>query len=891
MAALCGCGAVPSLPKRIRKETLEEMASKTKLTPAEVKTLYARFRRLAPSGYLGSDQFRQTMGVLGLTDDHFISDRMFRVFDTDQDERLSFSEFASALAIMLRGSEDEKLALSFHMLAGREEGSGVRLDDFQRLVASCKRMMSSLVAPTDGLTTEEDAERLFHDLASGESDGQEVITLDAYKAAAQSNDEFLACLGLEPMAGARTTHRRQTRQFSALSVSALRSGREQAADRASVSKAQLEDLRRRIAALQKAAANEPRPAHSEQTRCGDTLMLVSSPKSEYSKAAASSWIPGCGCTPLPKGEAQLPCTEAGTRSEFDCSAYTPATMAVVCRPNCGMTDDAQIEERSVKDEIGKELEAIMSLCSKWGGTSDGLNLQNVPEVLRQALRHQTTSRGSRELSRDSEDSRTFGQRVINVHSPANQRKPPGMGTSSGLACKDAERQLGRQKTTSLTSKRQRKHHRLLGPKKGLAVHFGHENWNMVLSMMIGIRMSIGRSVHELQREIQPVDFIMKEKFSILPRMANILDSTVSKRITVTRFIDYAPVVFQRIRSNFGIQTEEYLRSIGPEQLLGNMVLGNLSSLSELSSEGKSGAFFYYTADGQYMLKTVTHKEQQLLKTMLKRYYDHIIQYPGTLMCRFLGLHCLSVRKDRKASSPQKLYFVVMGNMFNTPFEIHRRYDLKGSWVGRVTKAEDYDSSVALKDVDFSDANEAVRVGSERRAKLLAQIERDSAFLRENNIIDYSLLLGIYDLGTGAGIAEDSKAEDGHESLGDGNEGSEHGRAGEAQAIVLSERTPADSVSVAASDVAVNVTATDTLVRGAFASNEVPVHQCDMGGILSSDQKSLYFLGIIDILTPYDSKKHFEHWFKGLRHDYRGVSCCPPAMYAERFNKFMSAAIM
>merc|ERR1712107_261414 len=38
----------------------------------------------------------------------------------------------------------------------------------------------------------------------------------------------------------------------------------------------------------------------------------------------------------------------------------------------------------------------------------------------------------------------------------------------------------------------RSQHRLMGPKKGLAVHFGHENWNMVLSMMIGICMSVGR---------------------------------------------------------------------------------------------------------------------------------------------------------------------------------------------------------------------------------------------------------------------------------------------------------------------------------------------------------------------------------------------------------------
>ena len=162
--------------------------------------------------------------------------------------------------------------------------------------------------------------------------------------------------------------------------------------------------------------------------------------------------------------------------------------------------------------------------------------------------------------------------------------------------------------------------------------------------------------------LQRAETFGKEKFSILPRLANIFDATVSKpaaqvrsliaipltqsfsvlvptvrRVKVTRFIDYAPMVFQRdayvaglpcnrlglpksaylktlsvrrIRASFGIHSDDYLRSVGPEQLLGNMalglsshwdglevtqpspshlhkVLGNLSSLSELSSEGKS----------------------------------------------------------------------------------------------------------------------------------------------------------------------------------------------------------------------------------------------------------------------------------------------------------------
>lgn len=89
------------------------------------------------------------------------------------------------------------------------------------------------------------------------------------------------------------------------------------------------------------------------------------------------------------------------------------------------------------------------------------------------------------------------------------------------------------------------------------------------------------------------------------------------------FVDYSPFVFRKIRALRGIDPELYLRSLGPEQLLGNMILGNLSSLSELSSEGKSGAFFYYTADGLYMIKTVTNEEKEVLKSILPGYWNHI----------------------------------------------------------------------------------------------------------------------------------------------------------------------------------------------------------------------------------------------------------------------------
>eukprot|EP00392_Amoebophrya_sp_AT5.2_P004874 g4883.t1 len=299
-------------------------------------------------------------------------------------------------------------------------------------------------------------------------------------------------------------------------------------------------------------------------------------------------------------------------------------------------------------------------------------------------------------------------------------------------------------------------HKILGPKKGLAVHFGHENWNMVLHMMIGIRMAVGRSSNEMERGLQSLDFQMQDKFAILPNMANIMDSVAGANQNYTIFVDYAPFVFRKIRQLRGIKPEQYLRSVGPEQLLGNMILGNLSSLSELSSSGKSGAFFYYTADGHFMIKTVTKDEKELLQQMLLQYWLHIKKYPDSLLIKFFGLHALRVRKTTDRAhrvKERKIYFVVMGNMFNTPFEIHKRYDLKGSTTGR---------SATMK----------------------------------------------------------------------------------------------------------------------------------AGAVLDKEQPRLYFIGVIDILTAYGFRKSVEHNVKSCLHptSWRGVSCCPPAMYAERFMRFMRESV-
>jgi len=71
----------------------------------------------------------------------------------------------------------------------------------------------------------------------------------------------------------------------------------------------------------------------------------------------------------------------------------------------------------------------------------------------------------------------------------------------------------------------------------------------------------------------------------------------------------------------------------------------------------------------------------------------------------------------------------------------------------------------------------------------------------------------------------------------------------------------------------------------------PFHNKDFGGILSYDGTKLYYIGIIDILTRWTPAKQFEHALKTVQYaDSKGVSCCHPNDYAERFMTFMKRHI-
>jgi len=175
--------------------------------------------------------------------------------------------------------------------------------------------------------------------------------------------------------------------------------------------------------------------------------------------------------------------------------------------------------------------------------------------------------------------------------------------------------------------------------KNHLVVFGHENWILVLNVIIGISMAVKSSILSYSQadELDGKDYSVKYYFELLPR--RLYGEKGQQK--VYRFADYAPGVFLKIRQMFDIKDEIYLKSIGPEALFGSILKGEFTSLKELTSSGKSGSFFYYTMDGKYTLKTVHKAEFLLLKRILRKYYEYLLGRRESLITKFLGMHEIS----------------------------------------------------------------------------------------------------------------------------------------------------------------------------------------------------------------------------------------------------------
>merc|ERR1719499_2910809 len=193
------------------------------------------------------------------------------------------------------------------------------------------------------------------------------------------------------------------------------------------------------------------------------------------------------------------------------------------------------------------------------------------------------------------------------------------------------------------------------------------------------------------------------------------------------FKDFCPQVFENLRRTFGIDATSYLYS-----LCGDF------NLLEFQSNSKSGQFFFFSHDGQFLIKTMTYAESRFLRQILPKYYQHCMTHPETFLCKFLGMHRI------KPKGKGHVYFLIMENVTYSDLEVHLAYDLKGCTHGRRTKNVDEDDKLPiLKDVNWLEDGRSLDLSDALSKKFVNMLKWDVKFLQGCNIMDYSLLVGIH----------------------------------------------------------------------------------------------------------------------------------------------------
>ncbi|CAD6222761.1 unnamed protein product [Miscanthus lutarioriparius] len=390
-------------------------------------------------------------------------------------------------------------------------------------------------------------------------------------------------------------------------------------------------------------------------------------------------------------------------------------------------------------------------------------------------------------------------------------------------------------------------------RQGETIAKGHKHYELMLNLQLGIRHAVGKQgpiVLDLkssaltQRKKYGQSFLLKAQNTPLPTILVTSDG----RITAHR----------TLRKLFKVDAADYMLS-----LCGN------EALRELSSPGKSGSFFYLTNDDRYMIKTMKKSEVKMLLKMLPAYYNHVRAFENTLVTKFFGLHCVKLA----GANQKKVRFVIMGNLFCSEYLIHRRFDLKGSSLGRTTDKPqtEIDQYTTLKDLDL---NFIFRLKKQWFHEFQRQVDTDCEFLEQEKIMDYSLLVGVHFIDNRQKLLTEGCID--YEIINNGPT-PRLSRGNTDRFLADPNRFPKIKLGA-------NMPSRAELTAGKS--------DCELqliGEPTGEYYDVILYFGIIDILQDYDISKKLEHAYKSFQYDPTSISAVDPRQYSRRFRDFIYKA--
>ncbi|XP_022765988.1 phosphatidylinositol 4-phosphate 5-kinase 4-like isoform X2 [Durio zibethinus] len=396
-----------------------------------------------------------------------------------------------------------------------------------------------------------------------------------------------------------------------------------------------------------------------------------------------------------------------------------------------------------------------------------------------------------------------------------------------------------------------------GKRQGETISKGHKNYELMLNLQLGIRHSVGRPAPSTALDLKASAFDPKEKiWTRFPPEGS--KYTPPHQSCEFKWKDYCPVVFRTLRKLFKVDPADYMISI----------CGN-DALRELSSPGKSGSFFYLTDDDRYMIKTMKKSEVKVLLRMLSAYYHHVRSFENTLVIKYYGLHCVKLT----GPTQKKVRFVIMGNLLRSEYTVHRRFDLKGSSLGRITEKpeSEIDDTTILKDLDL---NFIFKLQKAWFQEFSRQIDRDCEFLEQERTMDYSLLVGLHfrEISTNGELIPCER----HTTSGNSED-----ESGPRLSRTDVDQLLLDPKRWASIKLGANMPArVERTIRK-------PEFELQLVGEQTGEcYEVVMFFGIIDILQDYDITKKLEHAYKSIHYDPTSISAVDPKQYSKRFRDFI-----
>lgn len=803
--------------------------------------------------------FRKSLGLLGMVQDALLCHQLFRVFNRSGTGQINFEEYVNGLGVLMKGTLDEKLDFSFNMTD--IDGSGeISFEELLLTVDSMMRIYAGIMGGGHGTTIDKEKIRRVFAHLDRNHDGK--ISLEEYKNGMKRHPEFLNTLrGTElfrPLSGSSSSLRAANSKIDRLEHALGGVLKELYRAEDALTTLRVARSRNGLTASASPSPDLVDPANNNGTGADDDGQTSSGDNNEWTleeeeaileltKALSKARLITENLVPhvaRPSAAAQRPSNTPPLNSATPPSNVTPTHTPTASPPVTPTSSKATLaqggEEEKVEDPPSVPNKPLPEKQEAEGAPSSS-PLPSPPPAARSADTLTKVSSTSAVMNGADADESEDGEDEWAEDTAEAGGLPPLPATSTK-------------------------------PRKGLTVYFGHKNWDLVVNVMKGIQMAVSRSAMEQDRPVSQYDFSVKEKYTLVSSQdSNHKGSTGGDHRT--RFVDYAPFVFAKLREHFHIDHEEYMNSIGPGSMLSNLMLGSLSSLAEMGSEGKSGSFFYLSSDNRFLVKTVRKDEHKLLRHILPSYFRHMTKTgqnpeltPDSMLTRIVGCHVVrSSKRSKTRTGAQKVYFVVMTNALETDLEVHRKYDLKGSWIGRKSsQAAREEPGKTLKDVDFLDSQDRIFVDARMKQQLLASLRRDATFLESHHIIDYSVLLGVHD--------------------------HSFSLSSSSTALLTKERSDSSLSSVQKHHPRSPPTTLSS--SNSLMDQDPPFFALSHGGFKSLDMKQTYFMGIIDFLTQYGERKRLERFVKTIAHfNSSGLSVMPARSYAKRFLTFMEQKVI